>query len=110
MKAPIRPRPDATVAAVGQAARDGFLKVGQNIQAALVSLDFALHCWKHGRLTQVRELILGIIPLLEAIQFHEEAAAGLKLLQSAIENDAMTQTVLKEVREYLERIRLDTWG
>ncbi len=92
-----------------QAARDGFLEVGQNIHAALVSLDFALHCWKHGRLDQVRELTLGVIPLLGAIRFHEEAVAGLKLLQSAIENRALTQAVIKKVKEYLEKVRLDTW-
>jgi len=93
-----------------QAARDGFLKLGQNIHAALVSLDFALYHWKQDSFAQVREITLGIIPLLEAIQFHEEAVAGLKLLKSAIEKDALTHTVLQEVREYLERIRMEPWA
>ncbi|MCP4673941.1 MAG: helix-turn-helix domain-containing protein [Deltaproteobacteria bacterium] len=91
------------------AARAGFLKLDQNIEAALVSLDLALLNWRHGRLGEVRELTLKVIPLLEAIQYHEEAAAGMKMLQSAIEKDALTRTVLEKTREYLENIRLDPW-
>ncbi len=93
-----------------EAARAGFLKLGQTINAALVSLDFALHCWEQDRLTEVRELTLGIIPLLEAIQFHQEAAAGLKLLQSAIEKSELTREVLQETRDYLEGIRFEPWS
>ncbi|MCP4655544.1 MAG: helix-turn-helix transcriptional regulator [bacterium] len=95
----------ASAAGRYQTAREGFLKLNQNVHGALVSLDFALHCWKQAKPAQVRELTLGIIPLLEAIQFHEEAAAGLKLLQSAIEKDALTQKLLQDVRDHLEGIR-----
>ncbi len=98
-----------SAAALYEVARDGFLNLDQNIHAALVSLDFALHCWEQDHFTKVKELALGIIPLLEACQFHEEAVSGLRLLQSALENDALTRTVLQELRESLEKIRVDPW-
>ncbi|MCP4656153.1 MAG: helix-turn-helix domain-containing protein [bacterium] len=92
-----------------QVARAGFLRIGKNIEAALVSLDFALHCWKQGRLSQVRDLTFKIIPLLEAVQYHTEVAAALKLLRFAIEKKAVTQKVLQDVREHLDRDRFDPW-
>ncbi len=91
-----------------RAAREGLLRLGKGIEAAIVSLDLALNCWKQEKSIQVRELTLEVIPILESIQYHTEAAAGLKLLQSAIEKDALTREVLQDAREYVKRIQVDS--
>ncbi len=92
-----------------QAAQDGFLQTGQHINAALVALDFALLCYKQGKLAQAQELVLMVTPLLEAVQFQQEAAAALKLLQSAMAEGSLSGELLQKARTYIEKIQLTPW-
>lgn len=88
-------------------ARDGFLALGVQYDAALVALDLAVLYAKQGRTAELKRVAEEIVPMFEAQDVHREAAAALMLFQDAVRAEQVTLRYLIELSRYLERARLD---
>jgi AraC-like DNA-binding protein len=89
---------DATAAATSfQEALEGFLSAEEPNLAALVALDLAVLDLLHGRQRRAVELTRWSIPILQAMQLHEETLAAIELLASESAAKRIDRSVLTEV-------------
>ncbi len=82
-------------------ARSGFLTQGETVHAALVSLDLAMLYEHHGQPERTLSLAMETIPVFERLRIHREAAAALRLLHRAAQQERLTRSVLQQLRSYL---------
>ncbi len=87
-----------------RSARDGLLRMGMTVEAALCSLDAAITHLRLGELGEVKRIAEGIVPTLEARNLGREAlaAAGL-FLRAAQEEVATAQTIQAVARAIRSR-------
>ncbi len=85
--------------------RDGFIAAGVVYDAALVSLDLALACLRAGRPDVVRQLTEEMLPIFASQDIHREALAALRLFQEAIQQESLTEALVRDLRDYLLEAR-----
>ncbi|MCP4675912.1 MAG: helix-turn-helix transcriptional regulator [Deltaproteobacteria bacterium] len=90
-----------------QDAHTGFLAIKNIGCASLVALDLSILLLGRKENRRVVHLTAAVIPVLESLSVHREAKAALKVLQQAMAENQFTIAMLQEVRERLDRIRLD---
>jgi tetratricopeptide (TPR) repeat protein len=84
-------------------ARDGYLKHGIGFGAAMVSLDLARVLVLERRNTELRQLALEMIPIFETREVHREAFAAFILFRKAVEAEAATLGLVKELARALKQ-------
>jgi len=89
-------------------ARQGFLDLKAELNAAAVSLDLAVLYTAHGRAAEVRRLAEEILPIFRARDLHREAIAALLALRQASRMETRSARLLAEIRGHLDRARRDS--
>ena len=84
-------------------ARTGFAEAKEPGCFCLVSLDLAVLFAKQGEWLKVLPAASGTIPILATLQLHEETLAVVGLLEQAAKRQELTDTLLQEVRDCLQR-------
>ncbi|MEP7012591.1 MAG: hypothetical protein ABJC13_19895 [Acidobacteriota bacterium] len=87
------------------AVRDGFIAAGVGYDAALVSLDLALASLRAGQPEVVRQLIGEMLPIFTSQDIHREALAALRLFQEAVQQEILTEALVRDLRDYLQEAR-----
>jgi tetratricopeptide (TPR) repeat protein len=87
------------------AVRNGFISAGVGYDAALVSLDLALACLRLGRPDVVRQLTEEMLPIFASQDIHREALAALRLFQEAVQQEVVTEALVRDLRDYLQEAR-----
>ncbi|HXU29019.1 MAG TPA: hypothetical protein VN851_00440 [Thermoanaerobaculia bacterium] len=87
------------------AVRDGFIAAGVGYDAALVSLDLALASLHLGRPDIVRQLAEEMLPIFTSQDIHREALAALRLFQEAVQQEFLTEALVRDLAAYLEEAR-----
>lgn len=90
------------------AARDGFITRGDGFHAALVALDLALLFEAEGRLDDLQQLSLSMLPVFRSQDVHREALAALALFVQAASRKAVPRPLIESLAEYLRRARHDS--
>lgn len=98
--------PDRALALYAEA-REGFIRQGIGYDAAIVSLEMAVLYRRQGRMAEVKELAEDMVVIFEAQDVHREAMAALMLFQEAVRAEAVTDTLLDELRAYFLKARHD---
>ncbi len=88
-------------------ARNGYLGINSIGCASLAALDLAALYHGQNRNEEVMQLTTSVIPIFESLKVHKESNGALMLLRDAVAKNEMTSVVIQEVRDRLERIRLD---
>ncbi len=88
-----------------EAVREGFLSAGEGYDAALVSLDLALACLQMGRPDIVRQLTEEMLPIFAAQDIHREALAALRLFQEAVQQEVLTEALVRDIKSYMQVAR-----
>ncbi len=88
-------------------AKRGFPTVGHTVHSVLVTIDLALLYLKTQRLPDVQTIVVEVVPILEGMRFHGEAAVCLRMLQTAINRAQLDLATLREIRTRLDQIPLD---
>lgn len=83
----------------------GFVALNDGYDASLAYLDLAEIYHASGSSKKLRGLSDTITPILESKGLHREAMAALLLVQSAIREEAVTATLLRRARLYLNEAR-----
>jgi len=83
---------------------EGFNRVGKHLDAAMVSLDYALLLGRQGRLREVQGVINDILSTFRAMKREREAIAALLVLQDALERQRVPFYLIKKLREYFQRL------
>jgi hypothetical protein len=86
-------------------ARQGFLAQSIAYDAALVSLEFAVHLLQEGRTSEVRELAREMIQIFQSQEIHREALAALAVFQGAAALESATVELAREVADFLDNRR-----
>ncbi len=86
-------------------ARQGFLDLKTELNAAAVSLDLAVLYVAHGRAAEVRRLTAEILPIFRSRELHREAIAALLALRQASRLETRSAQLLAEIRAHLDRTR-----
>lgn len=89
-------------------ARQGFLDLKAELNAAAVSLDLAVLYTAQGRTAEVRRLAAEILPIFRARDLHREAIAALLALRQASRMETRSARLLAEIRVHLDRARRDS--
>ncbi|HEY2294469.1 MAG TPA: hypothetical protein VGM86_27540 [Thermoanaerobaculia bacterium] len=89
-------------------ARQGFLDLKAELNAAAVSLDLAVLYTAQGRAAEVRRLAAETLPIFRARDLHREAIAALLALRQASRMETRSARLLAEVRDHLDRARRDS--
>jgi tetratricopeptide (TPR) repeat protein len=89
-------------------ARQGFLDLKAELNAAAVSLDLAVLYTAQGRAAEVRQLAAEILPIFRSRELHREAIAALLALQQASRMETRSARLLAEIRDHLDRARRDS--
>lgn len=89
-------------------ARQGFLDLKAELNAAAVSLDLAVLYTAQGRAAEVRRLAEEILPIFRARDLHREAIAALLALRQASRMETRSSRLLAEIRDHLDRARRDS--
>ncbi len=84
-------------------ARDGLLNHGIGLDAAMVSLDLARVLVLERRNAELRQLALEMIPIFETREVHREAFAAFILFRKAVESEAATLGLVKELARALKQ-------
>lgn len=84
-------------------AREGYLKHGIGFGVAMVSLDLARVLVLERRNTELRQLALEMIPIFETREVHREAFAAFILFRKAVEAEAATLGLVKELARALKQ-------
>jgi len=87
------------------AVREGFISAGVGYDAALVSLDLALASLRLGRPEVVRQLVEEMLPIFTSQDIHREALAALRLFQEAVQQEVVTEALVRDVMDYLQEAR-----
>ena len=85
------------------AACNGYIELCIPFDAAFVGLELADLYLEQGRTTEVRKLSSKLMRAFEALETPTEAMAAVALFRQAVERDALTATLLSDVRRRLER-------
>ncbi len=88
----------------------GFQRSGNFGYTALAALDLALLYTSQNRTSEVHDLVLATIPILESFGHHAEAASALRLLRVGTVENSLTKFVLREARNHVERLRSEARG
>jgi hypothetical protein len=86
-------------------ARQKFLDLKADLDAAAVSLDLAVLRVAQGRATEVRRLVAEILPVFRSRELHREAIAALLALRQASRMETRSARLLAEIRDHLDRAR-----
>ncbi len=86
-------------------AREGFLKIGLPLEAALVSLELAGAYAEKRWTTQVRRLIGETVTICEARGLHREALAALAFLRSYAAKQRPTKSAILQVYGFLKALQ-----
>lgn len=87
-------------------ARETFIELGVDFDAALVSLELAALLAGAERHAELRELVEETVPVFESRELHDHAQAALKIFCDAVRAEAADAALLaREVFEYLRRSR-----
>ncbi len=86
-------------------ARQGFLDLKADLDAAAVSLDLAVLYVAQGRAAEVRRLVAEILPVFRSRDLHREAIAALLALRQASRMETRSVRLVAEIRGYLDRAR-----
>ncbi len=89
------------------AAREGFDNLSHAGHVAIVTLDLAELYAKQQRSTEVQQLTLEVIPILEGLQHCREAMSCFRLLSEAVEKNTLRTGTIIEARESLEHARVN---
>ncbi len=89
-------------------AHSGFVTLGDMDSAAMVALDAAELHLRCGRTWEVVRLAAESIPVFEALELDREGLATLALLREAVTADAVTRSVLRELRERFAQLFPDS--
>lgn len=87
------------------AVRDGFVVAGVGYDAALVSLDLALASLRLGRPEVVSQLAKEMLPIFSSQDIHREALAALRLFQEAVQQEILTEALVRDLKTYLQDAR-----
>ncbi|HEV7671233.1 MAG TPA: hypothetical protein VGS22_22170 [Thermoanaerobaculia bacterium] len=87
------------------AVRDGFIAGGLGYDAALVSLDLALASLRAGQPELVRRLAEEMLPIFASQDIHAEALAALRLFQEAVQQEILTEALVRDLSIYLQDAR-----
>ncbi|MCP4599776.1 MAG: tetratricopeptide repeat protein, partial [Proteobacteria bacterium] len=88
-------------------ARHGFLEADQLGYVAQVGLDLALLYSEQERSSDVRRLVMEILPAFSALRVSREATVAIELLRNATMGAQIPYALLQEIRVHMEKIRLD---
>jgi tetratricopeptide (TPR) repeat protein len=88
-------------------ARQEFLAQDIAYDAALVSLEFAVHLLQEDRTAEVRELAREMIPIFQSQEIHREALAALAVFQGAAALESATVELAREIADFLDKARHD---
>ena len=88
-------------------ARQGFLDLKAELNAAAVSLDLAVLYVAQRRAAEVRRLTAEILPIFRSRELHREAIAALLALRQASRLETRSAQLLAEIRAHLDRARRD---
>lgn len=87
-----------------QEVRQGFLRLGLEYDAALVSLEL-LDVWlRQGRNAEVRELAEEILEVFEEVHVQREALRAVRFLEAACQREAATPDLVRQVVGFLKRL------
>lgn len=78
-------------------ARDGFAAASLGYDVALVSLDLAALYLEEGRIAEVKELALNVVPRFAAEQVHPDAFTAIALFEQAARKERATLSLVEEV-------------
>lgn len=78
-------------------ARDGFAAASLGYDVALVSLDLATLYLETGRLAEVKELAVNVVPRFAAEQIHPDAFTAIALFEQAARKERATLALVQEV-------------
>lgn len=84
-------------------ARDGFVTANIPQDAALVSLDLAVHFLERGRLAEVRELVGEMLPIFESLDLQRDVLAALAIFRQAAETEVATVKLVKQLSGWIKR-------
>jgi tetratricopeptide (TPR) repeat protein len=73
--------------------------------AALASLDLAILYAQEGRIPELKQLALDVLPAFSSREVHREAMAALLLFQHACEEERLTVELARQLASLLERER-----
>jgi tetratricopeptide (TPR) repeat protein len=85
--------------------QQGFLERDLGYDAALVSLDLAILYAQEGRVAELKQLALDILPVFSSREVHREAMAALLLFQHACDEERLTVELARQLAALLERER-----
>jgi tetratricopeptide (TPR) repeat protein len=88
-------------------ARQGFLDLKAELNAAAASLDLAGLYVAQGRAAEVRSLVEQILPVFRSRDLHRETIAALLALRQVFRMETTGAQLLAEVRDHLDRARRD---
>jgi hypothetical protein len=86
-------------------AREGFIQLGVDYDAAAVSIDLAALLCRQGRTSEVQSLAVEMIAVFESRQSRMAALASFILLRQAAERDRLTEGLIRRVGVSLDRAR-----
>lgn len=84
-------------------ARDGFVTANIPQDAALVSLDLAIHFLERGRLAEVRQLVGEMLPIFESLDLQRDVLAALAIFRQAAETEVATVKLVKQLSGWIKR-------
>ncbi len=85
--------------------RDAFVSREMPYAAALVALELAALYLEQGRTVHVKRLAGEMMPIFNALEVRPEALAALILFRQAVEREAVTVALVREVAGFLEKAR-----
>lgn len=86
-------------------ARDGYADAELGYEVALISLDLAALYLETGRLEEVKELALEVVPQLAVQQIHSDAFTAIALFEQAARKERATLTLIQEVSSTIRECR-----
>lgn len=99
-------------------AGEGFLGRGMVYDAALVGLDLAALLARQGRVAEMRQLAVEMVPIFQSRELHREAFAALAVFRNAVEMERATLGLIQRLSDFLRtsrnpvggRFRGDPWS
>lgn len=88
-------------------ARNGFIAAGIGLEAAEIALELAGLYLSQARTVETRELASQLLPIFQAVDLHEEAAAALLVFQRAAQAEVATVELAREILAYFEQAKDD---
>jgi len=86
-------------------ARDGYADAELGYEVALISLDLAALYLETGRLEEVKELALEVVPQFAVQQIHGDAFTAIALFEQAARKERATLTLIQEVASTIRECR-----